>query len=635
MTELSSGVIVAGKYRIESLIGTGGMANVYKATDLSGRRTVAVKVLKAEYAQDAEFVRRFRSEAQAVLNLSHENIVRSIDVGQWQDVNFIVLEYVPGKTLKECIRQEAPFDNKRIISIGAQLCEALEHAHSRNVIHRDVKPQNVILNERGRVKVADFGIARFTDASTLTYAGDKVLGSVHYVSPEQARGERVDQKSDIYSLGIVLYEMATGTVPFDSENSVTVAVKHLQEQMVPPIERNPAIGQALNGIILRATSKNKADRYESMKELRRDLLRAVREPDTDFAGKEARKRARSRADQQKKEGAGRSPQKNIYILAAMVLVVVAVMAAMVLIGSSLLTRKETAQVRYVPTLTGKTLESAAESGTGMGFKVVVRSRTVSDEVPENVVYDQEPKPGNKGKEGDTIYVDVSTGPATLETPVLTGIRIEEAQRIAKEWNLAVGSVTYEPTDPAEPGTVIRQEPEAGTEMYLDDVLHLWVAGEESDQAVVPSVTTTPVEDAVKKILDAGFERIIVRETESDELPGRVISQLPASGELKPEQSAVELWISRRNPKDWYADVAYNVDVAAADSRVMVMVYDGSAYYVVYEEALSAGQCTIPLTIEADGEGPLEVVITIEGEEVRRETVTFSRKNPELSPETEG
>ena len=269
MAELSIGMLVAGRYRIERLIGSGGMANVYQAEDLTTGKPVAVKVLKAEYARDGEFVRRFRSEAQAVLNLSHENIVRSIDVGQWQDVNFIVLEYVSGKTLKETIREEAPFDNRRIISIGAQLCEGLEHAHSRNVVHRDVKPQNIILTDRGRAKIADFGIARFTDASTLTYAGDKVLGSVHYVSPEQARGERVDQKSDIYSLGIVLYEMATGTVPFDSENTVTIAVKHLQEQMVPPIERNPALSPALNGIILRATSKNKADRYDSMKDVRR------------------------------------------------------------------------------------------------------------------------------------------------------------------------------------------------------------------------------------------------------------------------------------------------------------------------------------------------------------------------------
>ena len=628
MAELSAGMLVAGRYRIERLIGSGGMANVYQAEDLTTGKSVAVKVLKAEYARDGEFVRRFRSEAQAVLNLSHENIVRSIDVGQWQDVNFIVLEYVPGKTLKETIREEAPFDNRRIISIGAQLCEGLEHAHSRNVVHRDVKPQNIILTDRGRAKIADFGIARFTDASTLTYAGDKVLGSVHYVSPEQARGERVDQKSDIYSLGIVLYEMATGTVPFDSENTVTIAVKHLQEQMVPPIERNPALSPALNGIILRATSKNKADRYDSMKELRRDLLRAVREPDVDFAGREVRRRAKSRGQASGRKG--RSPQKNITLLAVLVLLIVGVIAAMVLIGSSILSRKEEAMIRYVPTLTGRTLESAMESGTGMGFKVVVRSRTVSDEIPENVVYEQEPKPGNRGREGDTIYVDVSAGPATVEAPLLTGRTLEEAQRIAKEWNLSIGSILYEPTDPAEAGTVIRQEPEAGTEMYLDDVLHLWVAGEESDQTIVPSVAAAPVEEAVQKLREAGFERILVRETESEALPGRVVSQLPAGGDLKPQQTTVELWISARQARAYSADVAYNVDVAAADSRVMVLVYDGSSYDVVYEEALPAGQHTIPLTIEADSEGPLDVIITIEGEEVRREAVTFFRKTQEDS-----
>ncbi len=294
MSELNAGTVVAGRYRIISMIGSGGMANVYKAHDSVSHRNVALKVLKSEYATDAEFVRRFRSEAQAVLNLSHDNIVRSYDVGQWEEYYYIVLEYVSGKTLKEIITEEAPFERKRIISMGCQLCDALGHAHERNVIHRDVKPQNVIINDHGRPKVADFGIARFTDASTVTYTGDKILGSVHYVSPEQAKGELVDAKSDIYSLGIVLYEMATGRVPFDAENTVSVAIKHLQEEMVPPIVHNPKIGVALNGIILRATSKEKAARYASMRELKRDLLRAVREPSTDFAGREAKLRSRPR-----------------------------------------------------------------------------------------------------------------------------------------------------------------------------------------------------------------------------------------------------------------------------------------------------------------------------------------------------
>lgn len=629
MSEWNVGTVVAGRYRILNMIGSGGMANVYKAYDTAARRNVALKVLKSEYATDAEFVRRFRSEAQAVLNLSHENIVRSYDVGQWEDCYYIVLEFVPGKTLKEIIAEEAPFDRKRIISLGCQLCDALGHAHERNVVHRDVKPQNVIINDHGKPKVADFGIARFTDASTVTYTGDKILGSVHYVSPEQAKGELVDAKSDIYSLGIVLYEMATGRVPFDAENTVSVALKHLQEEMVPPIVHNPAIGAALNGIILRATSKDKAARYASMRELKKDLLRAVREPNVDFATQEAKLNSRpaKKSEPSGEKGIRTSPFKRTMMLLIVMLITVGILLSFLLIGSTLLNRNNgVRQTRYVPSLTGKTLFAASESAKSMGFDLVVRSRVVRDDVPADTVINQEPKAGNQGREGDVIYVDVSAGPATVEAPILTGLSVEEATLAAGEWGLSIAGITYEADPAVQPGEVIRQSPEPGTEMFVGDALYIVVSGSEEDMAMMPSVLGDRISTAIDRLRAAGFSRIFVRTVESEELPGRVINQMPESDTLQSADAKIELWISPPLLTEEYAsDRAFNLDIPANDSSVAVLLHEDGVYYVLYEGVLPAGQQTVSLTVRGKSEGPHEIIITVNGEEVRRESVTLAKR----------
>ncbi|MGI6151773.1 MAG: Stk1 family PASTA domain-containing Ser/Thr kinase [Christensenellales bacterium] len=634
MTDLNAGTVVAGRYRIMSMIGSGGMANVYKAYDSVSRKNVALKVLKSEYAADAELVRRFRSEAQAVLNLSHDHIVRSYDVGQWEEHYFIVLEYVQGKTLKEIIAEEAPFERRRIISMGCQLCDALGHAHERNVVHRDVKPQNVIINDHGRPKVADFGIARFTDASTVTYTGDKILGSVHYVSPEQAKGELVDAKSDIYSLGIVLYEMATGHVPFDAENTVSVAIKHLQEEMVPPIVHNPKIGVALNGIILRATSKGKAARYSSMRELKKDLLRAAREPNVDFAGQEAKLRSRASAKKgsassgnQKNQQA--SPFKRTMMLLIVMLITVGILLSFLLIGSALLNKNNgKKQTRYVPSLTGKTLAAATESAKSMGFSLVVRSRIVQDDIPADTVINQEPKAGNQGREGDTIYVDVSAGPATVEAPILTGLTVEEATIAAEEWGLSIAGITYEHDPSAELGRVIRQSPEAGTEMYVGDEIYIVVSGSEENMAMMPSLLGDKLATAIERLRASGFSRIFVRTVESDELPSRVVNQLPEGNTLQSADTTVELWVSPPLlTEEYFSDRAFNLDIPTNDSNVTVLLHSEGVYYILYENLLPAGQQTVSLTVRGDTEGPYEIIITINGEEVRRESVTLAKRKP--------
>ncbi len=277
--------IIDGKYRVIREVGSGGMAHVYRAINMSSRKVVAVKMLKEEYLNDREFLRRFEREAKASLALSHENIVRAFGVGDDNGVPYIVLEYVEGKTLKELI-QESPGGHlsvQQAIGICSQILDALSYAHANGIIHRDVKPQNVIVTARGKAKLADFGIAREVTASTVTFTGKNVVGSVHYISPEQAKGLPVTEESDIYSTGISLYEMLTGTVPFIGDTTVATALMHLSETPTPPQELNPAIPPALNDIVLRAIEKDPQMRYSSAKLMRSDLIRSLSHPNGTFA----------------------------------------------------------------------------------------------------------------------------------------------------------------------------------------------------------------------------------------------------------------------------------------------------------------------------------------------------------------
>lgn len=302
------GQVLNHRYRILELIGTGGMARVYRAINMTNRKIVAIKMLKEEYGANAEFLRRFEREARATLHLAHENIVRAFGIGQHMGLPYIVLEYVEGQTLKALINQNGIIPIRTAISIACQLLDALDAAHSHGIIHRDVKPQNIIINSKGKVKLTDFGIAREVAASTVTFAGSNVLGSVHYISPEQAKGETANAGSDIYSVGVTLYEMLTGDVPFRAENTVSVALMHLQNEPKEPSSLNPKIPPALNDIIMRAMQKSTLDRYRTAKAMRADLVRSITEPYVTIA--------RTGADEQQEVKITR-PKMSTYLVIAL------------------------------------------------------------------------------------------------------------------------------------------------------------------------------------------------------------------------------------------------------------------------------------------------------------------------------
>ena len=420
------GKLISGRYLIESLIGSGGMANVYKAYDNMLGRTVALKVLKAEHRGDMEFVRRFEREARAVLTLSHENIVRSYAVGEDGDISYIVLEYVEGSTLKELIKSDGPISPKVAVSITAQVLDALAHAHESGIIHRDVKPQNVIITPRGKAKLTDFGIARDVAATTRTYAGSNVvMGSVHYISPEQARGDDVTAASDIYSCAIMLFEMLTGKVPFGGDNSVAIALKHLQEDITPPVEINPKIPRALSDVIVKAASKEISLRYQSAKQMKSDLLRSLREPHGKFA------RLEKNAGETKQRG-----WHGVMNIVLMLVVVLGLFTALFFIARSVNEDQGDAPAAeyIIPNVKAKKLEEAKGVAELRGFELNVDEYRSSDE-EEGTVLEQTPAAGTAAKQGDSISVIVSSGNNYVTVPDLAGKYLQEANDIVWAWSL--------------------------------------------------------------------------------------------------------------------------------------------------------------------------------------------------------
>ena len=531
------GKLISGRYLIESLIGSGGMANVYKAYDNMLGRTVALKVLKAEHRGDMEFVRRFEREARAVLTLSHENIVRSYAVGEDGDISYIVLEYVEGSTLKELIKSDGPISPKVAVSITAQVLDALAHAHESGIIHRDVKPQNVIITPRGKAKLTDFGIARDVAATTRTYAGSNVvMGSVHYISPEQARGDDVTAASDIYSCAIMLFEMLTGKVPFGGDNSVAIALKHLQEDITPPVEINPKIPRALSDVIVKAASKEISLRYQSAKQMKSDLLRSLREPHGKFA------RLEKNAVETKRRG-----WHGVMNIVLMLVVVLGLFTALFFIARSVNEDQGDAPAAeyIIPNVKAKKLEEAKGVAELRGFELNVDEYRSSDE-EEGTVLEQTPAAGTAAKQGDSISVIVSSGNNYVTVPDLAGKYLQEANDIVWGVELEIGTTQYVTSD-LPYGQIVRQEPIAGTDTFAGDVIDVWISGIPGKANNMPGVTDMELNKAIDVLHEEGFKKIRIRTVQPEAqiaAEGFVVAQNPTAGISTPEDAVVEISVCR-------------------------------------------------------------------------------------------
>ncbi len=504
--------ILSGRYELLEKIGDGGMAVVYKGKDKLLNRFVAVKILRPEFTKDATFVENFKRESQAAAGLSHPNIVGVYDVGREGNINYIVMELIEGDTLNKIIEREAPMDYRKVIDISKQVASALRIAHKNKIIHRDVKPHNIMVTNDGVVKLADFGIARAVNDATLS-TGSKIVGSVHYFSPEQARGNYVDERSDIYSLGIVMYEMLTGKVPFDGDNPVTVALKHINEEITPPRELEPSIPPALERCVMKATSKFQTNRYASAEELIQDLdnISFVTNiaADSIFESTEVvEKRNKRKQDLEKnieevvearERDRKKKHRKTLAIVTAVILLLCAAGGAFAAWKMGVFSSTKAA-----PDLLDKTFEEATAIAESEGFKVKKGKDIYSSEYAEGRICQQDPEPGVEMPKEGTITINVSKGNKEGLVPSLIGMQEEDVENYLKSYGYELGNIktitSYE-----KEGMVLEQNPVAGSTLDKESTVDIVVSdGKGTEKAIVPSVTRMSLKDAKKAIQAAGF-----------------------------------------------------------------------------------------------------------------------------------
>ncbi len=534
--------IVNQRYRVVRKLGAGGMADVYLCEDLTLGRKVALKVLSSRFVHDAQFVERFRREAKSAAGLNHPNLVAIYDWGEIDGTYFIVMEYVEGETLKQLIRRRGRLNGSEALDVALGLLAAVGYAHRHGVVHRDIKSQNILLDAAGRAKVTDFGIARAGDAG-MTEAGS-VLGTAQYLAPEQARGEVVDERSDLYSVGIVLYEMLTGQVPFSGDSAVTVAMKHVNERAPEPSELVPGMPYALNQIVLKALAKDPALRYQTADAFARDLRAAqhggpVAAAAYDPAAEQTQVMATAAGQTQvmprpeEPQPPRRKSRRTLWVVLFLLAVIAAAAAALIWTMSG--------ERIDVPDVVGRSEAQATKTLQDRGFKVEAKD-TYSDDFATGLVARQSPEEGAELKEGATVTIWVSRGPETI---VLSDFRGWKAADVADwlEKNGLEGVPKKGRSNAVTQGRVYQQDPPAGTSLARGETVTYWVSSG-APQVEVPDLTGMSRVDAIAELVALGLEVGDVSEEPSTTYDvDQVIRQSPAEGEKVEPGTAVDLVVS--------------------------------------------------------------------------------------------
>ena len=544
-----SGRTLDGRYEVQGELGRGGMARVYRGTDTVLGRLVAVKVLSAQYIDDANFVTRFRREAQAAARLNHPNLVQVYDTGSDDGVHYIVMEYVDAKTVADLLSGGRIMPN-RAVELAEAVCDALAVAHAHGVIHRDIKPANIMVTRNGQVKVTDFGIARVTSNETVAQTA-AVLGTASYLSPEQAQGGPIDQRSDLYSLGCVLYEMLTGRPPFTADSPVAVASKHVLEQATPPSRMNPDVTPQLDAVVMRALSKNPDKRYPDAEEMRADLEGArggmpvaatpvlPDAPPTTLVTQSAQPQPTSvlppdEAPAGPPPESGKTPG---WLIALIVFLVLAVLGVLLwLFARNLLASNETQQVR-VPNVIGLTKNAAKSTISDRGLNPVVET-TLSDKSPGTVI-EQKPVGGSLAERGGDVTITVAKAPRQIDLPSVVGQTVVEATATLQDAGLNLGEVSEQESTVAE-GTVISQNPVAESQVdkgtRVDVVVAIAPASPPPADIPMTDHTCQSLPAARNELERAGFDVVIAETPQfnpSCPQPNKVASQDPSSGSFPP------------------------------------------------------------------------------------------------------
>lgn len=547
--------VLADRYELVELLARGGMSEVFLAQDRRLSRPVAVKVLAAELSRDATFVDRFRHEAQAAANLNHPNIVSVYDWGQDGDTSYIVMEYIDGRSVRDLIKARGRLDDTQVAGIGGEIAAALSSAHAAGVIHRDVKPANVLISSQGQVKVTDFGIALSGNSpNELTKAGS-VMGTATYFSPEQAQGFDVDARSDLYSLGIVLYEMATGAPPFAGDNAVAVAYQQVQEPVPPPSTRNPAITPALEAIILTALAKDPNARYQTADEMRADLLRFRRGEEVLGGPQTAQVVEMPTAAVASVAGAGavaagttgstpatprQAPRGRSKGVVATVAILIGIL--ILVIGGLLVARfssKGGTPEIDVPSLIGIQEQPATITLQQRGFKV--RVDRLPSTRPEGEVFGQDPQAGTRLNEGETVLLRVSAGEGSVKIPTVTDKLAEDARLDLEAAGFTV-TTKEEANDTIAAGNAVRTDPAAGRSVPVDTPITLYVSSGKP-KVTVPNVVNLTLNDALVQLQGAGLTPQTTRQSSATVPIDSVISSDPPGGATVPKGSVVKLVIS--------------------------------------------------------------------------------------------
>jgi serine/threonine-protein kinase len=551
-------VTLGGRYRVERELGRGGMAKVFLGMDTVLGRTVAVKVLAPQFADDDGFVQRFRREAQAAASIGHPHIVSVFDTGSDDGVHYIVMEYVEGRTLAEFLAGGGRILPDRAIDIAMDVCRALEAAHAQGVIHRDIKPGNIMLNPRGEVKVTDFGIARVTTTADTVAQTAAILGTASYLSPEQAQGLPVDGRSDIYSLGCVLFEMVTGRPPFLGDSPVAVASKQVLEQPVPPSKLNSDVTPDLDAVILRALAKNPANRYQSAEEMRADLERARRGLPVDatplLAAGATQVLDRPPAQATQVLPPSEPERRTNWVPIAVTLALVALLGALLWFLASTLLEDDpqTAVQVTVPDVVGKSRAEAEQDLEDAGLDVgdITRVPPVDDTQEPNTVVEQDPAADEMVDRGSPVNLTIVEAPALVAIPNLEGSSVEEAQAALLELELEPAGPQEEPSDTVDEGLVTRSDPASGEEVEPGSTVTIFVSSG-PDQVSVPLVTCLSFGSAQNKIEQAGLIPVDSPDTvalnSQCPLGNKVAVQDPPSGTLVQPGSTVTLFQGTEEP----------------------------------------------------------------------------------------
>lgn len=671
------GKILGGRYEIIEKIGEGGMAEVYKAKCHLLNRYVAVKILKPEYAKDETFVKRFRREAQSAAALTHANIVSVYDVGAEGDINYIVMELLESKTLKDYIEEHGAMPSDLVLKISAQIASALETAHKAHIIHRDIKPQNIVLNKNMVAKVTDFGIAKITNvpSATITSFGS-TMGSVHYFSPEHAKGGYTDEKSDIYSLGVVMYEMATGKLPFDADSPVSVALKQIQEDPIPPIDVNPNVSPALNQIILKALQKSTALRYQNATEVISDISQALLRPNslilrpassveagatqvipilgnnevpeavpnlrtreprranvisTREAMKEELPIEDSKSDEEiseepKKKDPKKSKKRKIIIISVIAAVVVIGAIVGILVYNNSKKQAEENKEIEVPNLVGRVYDEVVEEYSKQGIEIIKDKVEYSSEQPEGSVISQTPEKGTKTKD-KKIKVVVSKGQKMVEVPDVTGKDIKVATYELEDtlgFKIEREDVVSEKVAS---GIIISQDAKKGETLPYGSTIKLQVSkGDGKETVVVPNVLGKTESDAKSALEALGLTVSVKYSEDKTKSNGVVIAQSYPQNQTLKQGTLVEITVNKILLTKTVTLDLLELQGGTASSADTINVkvtasIDGGAYNTVYNQSVDPSTKTV--SVEINGYSNATLKVYLNSKQVKEFTVSFN------------